>query len=85
MIRDLDGLVQTGIVRPSSTDWRIRLVFLDGTDRVVRISPGRLDESEAVMRAKRHAKVFDETILSKVEAERVERSTQVAAFGIVQK
>ena len=85
MIRDFGGLVQTGILRPSSTDWRIRLVFTDGTDRVVRISPGRLDEADAIERAKRHAKIFDETILARVEAERAEKTTQVAGFGIVQK
>ena len=85
MIKDLGGLVQTGIVTPSSTDWRIRLIFTDGTDRVVRISPGRLSEAEAVARAKRHAKIFDETVLEKIEADRVEKSTQIASFGIVQK
>lgn len=85
MIKDLGGLVQTGIVTPSSTDWRIRLIFTDGTDRVVRISPGRLSEADAVARAKQHAKIFDETILEKIEADRVEKSTQVASFGIVQK
>jgi hypothetical protein len=60
-------------------------VFVDGTERVVRVSPGRIDESEAIIRAKRHAKIFDETVLAKIEAQRVEKSTQVGGFGIVQK
>ena len=78
-------LINQGILRPSGKDWRVRLVFTDGTQRVIRVSPGRLDEAEAIKRAKRHAKIFDETILARVEAERAEKTTQVAGFGIVQK
>jgi hypothetical protein len=29
--------------------------------------------------------IFDETVLAKIEAQRVEKSTQVGGFGIVQK
>ncbi len=85
MIRSRDQLWQAGILTPTSSDWRVRLVFVDGTDRTVRVSPGRLSEEQAIERAKRHAKIFDETILAKVEAERAEKTTQVGAFGIVQK
>jgi hypothetical protein len=85
MIRSRDDLIAHQIAKPSSTDWRVRFVFTDGTDRVVRVSPGRLSEEDAIIRAKRHAKIFDETVLDRVEAERAEKSTQVAGFGIVQK
>lgn len=85
MIRGRDDLIAHKIARPTSTDWRVRFVFTDGTDRVVRVSPGRLSEEDAINRAKRHAKIFDETVLDRVEAERAEKSTQVAGFGIVQK
>ena len=85
MIRGRDDLIAHQIPRPTSTDWRVRFVFIDGTDRVVRVSPGRLDEQQAIERAKRHVKIFDETVLDRVEAERAEKSTQVAGFGIVQK
>ena len=78
-------LVEEGVVVPTSRDWRIRLVFKGGGERVVRVSPGRVDEAEAVERAKRHAGILDESVLERVEAERVEKSTTVAAFGIVQK
>ncbi len=78
-------LVNQGIIQPGGRDWRVRLVFVDGTERVVRVSPGRLSEEDAINRAKRHAKIFDETVLDRVEAERAEKSTQVAGFGIVQK
>ena len=79
------ALVNQGIIQPGGRDWRVRLVFVDGTERVVRVSPGRLDEQQAIERAKRHAKIFDETVLDRVEAERAEKTTQVAGFGIVQK
>ena len=79
------ALVNQGIIQPGGRDWRVRLVFVDGTERVVRVSPGRLDEQQAIERAKRHAKIFDETVLQRVEAERAEKTTQVAGFGIVQK
>jgi hypothetical protein len=85
VIKSRDQLWQAGILTPTSTDWRVRFVFTDGTDRVVRVSPGRLSEEDAIIRAKRHAKIFDETVLDRVEAERAEKSTQVAGFGIVQK
>jgi hypothetical protein len=78
-------LVNQGIIQPGGRDWRVRLVFVDGTERVVRVSPGRLSEEDAINRAKRHAKIFDETVLDRVEAERAEKTTQVAGFGIVQK
>lgn len=80
-----NDLINQGIIRPSGRDWRVRLVFVDGTERVVRVSPGRIDEAEAIIRAKRHAKIFDESVLAKIEAQRVEKSTQVGGFGIVQK
>ena len=79
------ALVNQGIIQPGGRDWRVRLVFVDGTERVVRVSPGRLDEQQAIERAKRHAKIFDETVLDRVEAERAKKTTQVAGFGIVQK
>ena len=84
-IRSREDLVREGLLRPQTSDWRVRLVFTDGTERVVRISPGRMDEAEAVVRAKRHAGIFDETILSRVEASRVQVEETAPAFGLVRK
>jgi len=78
-------LIEEGVIVPNSKDWRVRLFFSDGTTRTVRVSPGSVTEEEAVTRAKRHAGIIDESVLARVESERVEKSTQVAAFGIVQK
>jgi len=52
---------------------------------VVCISPGRINEEEAVDRAKRHAGILDSTILDRVEAEQVQRDLQATPFGVVQK
>jgi len=78
-------LAANGIIRPSSRVWRVRLVFTDGSERVVCISPGRINEEEAVDRAKRHAGILDSTILDRVEAEQVQRDLQATPFGVVQK
>jgi hypothetical protein len=66
-------------------DWQIRFVFTDDTERTVRVSPGRLTEELAILRAKRHAAIFDETVLKDVTATRVAKTTNVAQYGIVQK
>tara|TARA_Y100001937_G_scaffold122940_1_gene184979 strand:+ start:3461 stop:3619 length:159 start_codon:yes stop_codon:yes gene_type:complete len=52
---------------------------------VVCISPGRIDEQEAVKRAKRHAGILDSSILDRVEAEKVQREIQATPFGVIQK
>lgn len=85
MIHSPESLAAQGLIVMSPKDWRVRLVFHGGEERIVRVSPGRIDEAEAVERAKRHAGILDESVLERVEAERVEKSTTVAAFGIVQK
>jgi len=79
------SLAANGIISPTRRIWRVRLVFLDGSERVVCVSPGRLDEEEAVARAKRHAGVFDSSILDRVEASAVHRELQSTPFGVVQK
>ncbi len=78
-------LAANGLIRPSSRVWRVRLVFTDGAERVVCISPGRIDEQEAVKRAKRHAGILDSSILDRVEAEKVQREIQATPFGVIQK
>ena len=79
------SLVSNGLIRPASKVWRVRLVFADGSDRVVCVSPGRIDEAEAIGRAKRHAGVIDASILDRVEAQQVQRDLQATPFGVVQK
>jgi len=79
------SLAAGGLITPSSRVWRVRLVFVDGTDRVVCVSPGRIDEEEAVKRAKRHAGIHDSSILDGVYAERVQRDLQAKPFGMVTK
>ena len=50
----------------------------------MRVAPGRVDEGTAIRRAKMTAKIFDETILSKTEAERWGHEDSIP-FGIQQK
>lgn len=85
MIGSPAALMANGIIRPSSRVWRVRLIFTDGAERVICISPGRIDEGEAVKRAKRHAGIFDSSILDRVEAEQVQRDLQATPFGMVTK
>jgi len=85
MIRSRQDFMNQGLLVPTAKDWRVRLVFVDGTERVVRVTPSSLTEEVAVERAKRHAKIFDETILKKVEATRAEPSAKVNGHGIIQK
>ena len=85
MIQSPASLAADGLITPSSRVWRVRLVFNDGAERVVCVSPGRIDEAEAITRAKRHAKIFDSSILDRVEAEQVQRDLQATPFGVVQK
>ena len=85
MIQSKEDLISHGILRPAAKDWRVRFVFLDGSEKVVRVSPGRIDEAQAVDRAKRHAKIFDESILKEIQAERAEPTAKVGGFGIIQK
>ena len=84
-IRSKQHLIQEGICTPTSMDWRVRVVFTDGTDTTVRVSPGRLDQATAITRAKRHLSIFDETVIKDVEAKRVSKSINVAKFGMIQK
>ena len=84
MTHTAQSLVQKGIVRPSNRHWRIRLVFADGTDRVVCVSPGKVDEESAIKKAKSHAGILDDSVLDRVEAARVERDPSTP-FGVVQK
>ena len=79
------NLAANGIIRPASRVWKVRLVFTDGTDRVICVSPGRMDEAEAIIRAKRHAGIWDGSILDTVEAEPVQRDLQATSFGMVTK
>ena len=79
------SLAANGLITPSSKVWRVRLVFVDGAERVVCVSPGRIDEGEAVDRAKRHVGIIDSSILDRVEAQQVQRELQAAPFGVVQK
>ena len=79
------SLVSKGLISPASKVWRVRLVFADGSDRVVCVSPGRIEQADAIARAKRHAGVVDASILDRVEAEQVQRDLQATPFGMVQK
>ena len=85
MIETPASLAAKGLISPSSTVWRVRFVFADGSDRVVCVSPGRIDEEQAVSRAKNYARIIDQSILDGVYAERVQRDIQATPFGMVQK
>ena len=85
MIQGRQALAAQGLFRPTLKDWRVRLVFIDGTERVVRITPGVVSEEVAVLRAKRHAKIFDETILKTVETSRAESSDLVKGPSVITK
>lgn len=85
MIGSKDDLIANGILVPSAQDWRVTFSFVDGTERVVRVSPSSIPEEQAIARASAHAKILDASVLDRVTAERVSKSTKVAAFGIVQK
>jgi hypothetical protein len=78
-------LLSSGIFTPDSQDWRVRVVFTDGSEQVIRVSPGRISIEEAVKRAKRHLHLFDETVVKDIEAHRVARSTNIARTGIITK
>jgi len=85
LIESPASLAAKGLIRPTSLVWRIRLVFTDGSERVVCISPSRIDEAEAVSRAKTYAKILDSSVLDRVEAEKVHRDLQATPFGVVTK
>ena len=85
MISGRDDLIRSGLLVPTMHDWRVRLVFEDGTERVVRVSPGTLDEADAIDRALNHAKILDRSALKAIEPERVSKSVKVAPFGMIQK
>ena len=78
-------LLNTGILIPSRQDWRITFTFEDGSSRTIRVSPGRIDEALAVERAKRHAKILDDSVIKSIEARRAEPTLQVAPHGIISK
>jgi hypothetical protein len=78
-------LIEAGIIKPSAKDWRVRVFLKDGTVRTVRVSPSTLDEQAAISRALSHIKAFDASLIEKIESERVEKSTQVAPYGIIHK
>lgn len=79
----MDQLLNTGLLQPSGKDWRISVFFADGTRRVVRVSPGKCDEAAAVAKAFKHCKIFDDSVVDRVEAERVDKTTQVVSTGII--
>lgn len=81
----LNRLIHGGIVNPNGMDWQVIFRFVDGTSRKVRLSPGRLSEEQAVEKAKAHCRIFDETIVDKIEAQRVDKSVQVVANATVHK
>tara|TARA_R100001510_G_scaffold57512_2_gene65901 strand:+ start:2964 stop:3221 length:258 start_codon:yes stop_codon:yes gene_type:complete len=79
------SLAAKGLIQPASIVWRVRFVFTDGSDRVVCVSPGRIDEERAVRRAKDYARIMDDAVVDRVEAEKVQRELQATPFGVVQK
>ena len=79
MIQSPASLASQGLIRPASIVWR------DGSERIVCVSPGRIDEETAVARAKGHAKILEDSILDTVEVSRVSRELNATPFGVVQK
>lgn len=84
MIQTRMGFVRAGVVRPAASEWRVRIVFLDGSDRVVRMG-GRVSEETAVRRALLYAKVFDRSVVDRVEATREDPQIHLAPGGVVVK
>jgi len=84
-MKSREEMIQMGLLVPKSTDWSVEFVFLDGTSRKVRVSPGTLAEDEAVSRACNHAKVFDRSVVKTITARRVDKSLKIAPFGMIQK
>ncbi len=84
MIQTRDAIWRQGIAKRQSRDWRVRIVFIDGTDRVVRLN-GRISEEQAVQRALLYAKVFDRSVVDRVLATQEEPDTGLASRGIVTK
>ena len=82
LARDLENKV---ITSPTKKVWRVTFIFHDGSKRKVGISPGRIDEEEAIKRAKCHAKIFDDAILRDIEIEKVDRQLDVSQYGMIQK
>lgn len=78
------GLIQNKIITPKSNDWRVRFFFVDGSTKVIRVSPGKISEEKAIDTAKRSIKLLDESVLDRIETERAE-SIQIAPFGMVKK
>ena len=84
-IKNREQLIETGILNPSSQDWRVRVDFVDGTEHFVRVAPGKVSEETAIERAKNHLKIVDMTVVKDISAQRVSKSMTVAPFGMVQK
>lgn len=84
-MKSRQDLINMGLLTPQSSDWKVELVFLDGSSRSVRVSPGSISEEQAVERAIVHAKVIDRTILKTARAKRVEKSLKIAPYGMIQK
>lgn len=85
MIQSPASLAEQGLLTPSSLIWRVRFVFVDGSERVVCVSPGRISEGRAVEKAKSYARILDDTVLDRVEPARVQRDLQATPFGVRQK
>ena len=81
---DQSRLIQNKIITPKSNDWRVRFFFVDGSTKVIRVSPGKISEEKAIETAKRSIKLLDESVLDRVEMERAE-AVLVAPFGMVKK
>jgi len=84
-ITNRNHLMETGLLTPSSQDWRVRVVFVDGTEHFVRVAPGKVSEETAIERAKTHLKIVDMSVVKDISAQRVAKTTVVAPFGMVQK
>lgn len=85
MIVTPQTLASKGLVSPCKIVWRVRFTFTDGSCRVVCVSPGKMSEEEAVSRACGHAKIFDQSIIDVIEAEKVERGMASTPFGLIKK
>jgi len=84
VIRTRDDLRRLGLGVSTGREWRVRVVFVDGSERVVRLS-GRCGEESAVQRALLYLKVFDRSVVDRVDATMEEPDRRVASTGLITK
>ena len=76
--------MKAGVIQPNLSDWRVTFFFVDGSSKIIRVSPGKISQEKAVAAAKRSINLMDETVLDRIETERADVKAS-APFGIIKK